>query len=116
ASTLRSSFHDKANAVIRCPKTKGRLFYQGQAKLTGKMFMKRRKQTLVVKWITTIALLVSMCASFTFSQRTTAQSSQGTKSAGQRDPSVQGNTDYPVLSKYATDLTQLALEGKLDPP
>jgi len=78
--------------------------------------MKRSKQTSVVTWITTLAVLVLMCASLTFSQRTTAQSSQETKTASQRNTSVQDNSDYPVLSKYATDLTQLTLEGRLDPP
>src|SRR6185436_6023484 len=55
--------------------------------------------------ITTLALLISMCASLTFSQRTSAST----------DPSVnKGVTEYPVLSKYATDLTKLAAAGKLE--
>src|SRR5207248_5926 len=50
-------------------------------------------------------LLVSMCAGLTFSQRTSAQS---------KSPLASDDvSDYPVLSKYATDLTQLAVAGKL---
>ncbi|HXI61482.1 MAG TPA: S8 family serine peptidase, partial [Pyrinomonadaceae bacterium] len=46
-----------------------------------------------------------MCASLTFSQRTSAQSDTPLVS--------DGGSDYPVLSRYATDLTQLAVAGKL---
>jgi len=46
-----------------------------------------------------------MCASLTFSQRTSASA----------DPSVnKGANEYPVLSRFATDLTKLAAAGKLD--
>src|SRR5438270_2322755 len=72
------------------------------------MNMKRR-QAPAITWITTLALLVSMCASLTFSQRTSAQS---TKDKINQQQPAEGS--YPLLSKYATDLTLLALKGKLD--
>ncbi len=76
--------------------------------------MKRTTHTPVVTWFTTLALLVSMCASLSFSQRTTAQSNEPSQ-ASQRDARSQATADYPALAKYATDLTQLALQGKLEP-
>src|ERR1051325_9829587 len=68
----------------------------------------KRKHAPAMTWLTTLALLVSMCASLTFNQRTSAQSNQEVKQLNQTDVS------YPVLSKYATDLTLLALQGKLE--
>src|SRR4051812_5503185 len=67
--------------------------------------MKRRLAPLTTV-ITTVALLISMFASMTFSQR----------SAAQVDPSLtnKGANEFPVLSKYATDLTRLAAAGKLE--
>ena len=67
------------------------------------------KRTPVITWITTFAVLVSLCASLTFSQRSTAQSSDQSENRNATD------NKYPTLSKYATDLTQLALSGKLEP-
>src|SRR5436305_1637019 len=66
--------------------------------------MKKRTPP-VITWITTFALLLSMCATLTLSQRTAAQSEK----ANLEQSAVQ----YPNLSKYATDLTLLALQGKL---
>ena len=68
--------------------------------------MKKRKAP-VTAWITTLALLVSMFAGLTFSQRTSAQKTN-------REITSQADVKYPLLSKYATDLTLLALNGKLD--
>ena len=76
--------------------------------------MKKTKQAPVVTWITTLALLVSMCAGLTFSQRASAQASQENQTASERDARSQANTDYPALTKYATNLTLLALQGKLE--
>src|SRR6266404_7670799 len=72
-----------------------------------RMIKMKRKQAPITTWITTLALLISMCAGLTFSQRTSAQ---------KIDREVASRTDakYPLLSKYATDLTLLALNGKLD--
>src|SRR5437588_7874485 len=70
------------------------------------MKMKKRKAP-VTAWITTLALLVSMFAGLTFSQRTSAQKTN-------REITSQADVKYPLLSKYATDLTLLALNGKLD--
>ena len=65
----------------------------------------KKRNAPAITWITTFALLLSMCAGLTFSQRTAAQS---------ENPNA-GRTDvrYPTLSQYATDLTLLALQGKL---
>ena len=71
-----------------------------------------KRKNAPVTWITTLALLLSMCASLTFSQRTAAQS--GDVPASQSAERDQAGVNYPTLSKYATDLTLLALRGKLE--
>ena len=76
--------------------------------------MRTKKHTSVVTWIVTSALLISMCATFTFGPRTIAQSIER-KPTGQREWPSQ-NADYRVISRYATDLTRLALSGKLELP
>src|SRR5580765_4377843 len=69
------------------------------------MMTMNRKHAPATRILTTMALLVSMCASLTFSQRTSANA----------DPLVNKSaSEYPVLSRYATDLTKLAVAGKLD--
>src|SRR5580765_5148794 len=73
-----------------------------------RMTTMNRKQAPAITWLTTLALLVSMCASLTFSQRAAAQSNQEAKQTKQIEVS------YPVLSRYAADLTLLALQGKLE--
>ena len=75
------------------------------------MIMKRKKHAPIVTWLTTAALLFAMCASFTFSQRSSAQVNQSSVT----EVANQTVSDYPALSKYATDLTELAREGKLEP-
>src|SRR5213080_4423384 len=65
----------------------------------------KKKNPPAITWITTFALLLSVCAGLTFSQRTAAQSE---KANAERT-----DVRYPTLSKYATDLTLLALQGKL---
>src|SRR5436190_8420601 len=57
------------------------------------------------KWISLPLLLMCLCASIPFSQRTTAELIKNDQS---------GNQPHPVLSRYATDLTLLALQGKLE--
>src|SRR5258708_7041253 len=76
--------------------------------------MEKMKRTPVVTWITIAAVLVSMCASLTFSQRTTAQSDKK-RTALQNSARVAADSRYPILSKYAADLTLLALTEKLEP-
>src|SRR6266550_4504105 len=68
-----------------------------------------KKTTPFVTWITMTAVLVSMCAGLIFSQRTNAQSGAPGETSGVTD------NKYPTLAKYATDLTLLALSGKLEP-
>src|SRR3989440_1245248 len=65
----------------------------------------KKRNAAAITWITTFALLLSVCAGLTFSQRTAAQSE---KANAERT-----DVRYPNLSKYATDLTLLALQGKL---
>jgi ATP-dependent Clp protease ATP-binding subunit ClpA len=66
-----------------------------------------RRYAPATTWIIILSLLISLGASFTFSRRAVAQS---------KPDSETGRTavTYPQLSKYATDLTLRALEGKLD--
>src|SRR5438105_13103627 len=66
----------------------------------------KRKYAPATTLIITFALLVSMCLGLTLTQRTSAQSN-----AARMNDSV---SEYPVLSKYATDLTRLAVAGKLE--
>ncbi|HMJ24238.1 MAG TPA: hypothetical protein VK475_00330, partial [Pyrinomonadaceae bacterium] len=73
--------------------------------------MTKTKRTPVVTWLTIAAVLISMCASLTFSQRTEAQFEK--KNQSDSRPAL--DNKYPILSKYATDLTLLALIGKLEP-
>src|ERR1043166_4114905 len=65
-----------------------------------------KKDAPATTFITMVALLLSMCASLTFSQRAAAQID-----APKMNKEV---SDYPLLAKYATDLTKLALAGKLE--
>src|SRR5438874_3832847 len=65
----------------------------------------KKRNAPALTWITTFALLLSVCAGLTFSQRTAAQSEKANLE--------QNAVQYPNLSKYATDLTLLALQGKL---
>ena len=65
----------------------------------------KKRNAPAITWIAIFALLLSMCASLTLSQRTAAQSNKSNPE--------QSALQYPNLSKYATDLTLLALQGKL---
>src|SRR5215831_4428458 len=65
-----------------------------------------RKYAPATTVITTVALLISMCASLTFSRRTAAQVDVPLTN--------KEANEYPLLSKYATDLTKLAIAGKLE--
>ncbi len=78
--------------------------------------MKRKTHAPAITWITTLALLVSMCASFMFSSHAAAQSNKDKEAATQLQARETSNANYPMLSKYATDLTLLALRGKLETP
>src|SRR5260370_16074754 len=71
----------------------------------------RRTNAPVVTWITIAALLVSMSASLTFSQGATAQSDIKRTGAQSESRDATDNR-YPTLSKYATDLTLLAVASR----
>src|SRR5260370_35886550 len=75
--------------------------------------MKRKTHASAITWITTLALLVSMCASFMFSSNAAAQSNKD-KETTQLQARETSDANYPMLSKYAADLTLLALRGKLE--
>src|ERR1041384_5895990 len=68
------------------------------------MKMMRTKKATAITYITTFALLLSVCGSL-LTQHTAAQSGKAT--------AERTDVRYPTLSKYATDLTLLALRGKL---
>jgi ATP-dependent Clp protease ATP-binding subunit ClpB len=67
------------------------------------MMTMNRKYAPATTIVTTLALLMSMCAGLTFSQRALANSESSVN-----------KTEYPLLTKYATDLTKLAAAGKLE--
>src|SRR5260370_25761352 len=69
----------------------------------------------LVKWISVFLLLICLTASVPFNRRTTAESIKDDESASQRDWRGRADVDCPILSRYATDLTLLALRGKLQP-
>ncbi len=66
-----------------------------------------RKLAPVTSWVIIASLLGTMCASLTFSRRAAAQSNteNGVETT---------EAKYPLLSKFATDLTLRALHGKLE--
>src|ERR1051326_7929401 len=68
------------------------------------MKMMRTKKAPVITYITTFALLLSVCGSL-LTQHTAAQS--------EKSNPEQSALQYPSLSKYATDLTLLAVQGRL---
>src|SRR2546422_1069773 len=70
--------------------------------------MKKIKRIPVVTWIPLVAVMASMCTGLSFGRHTSAQSSQS-------EIRTAANDKYPTLSKYAADLTLLALNGKLEP-
>src|SRR2546423_3990769 len=65
--------------------------------------MNRTKIASAITWLTTLALLVSICASMTFTGHASAQS-----------PKDEVSAIYPVLSMYAVDLTALAFGSRVE--
>src|SRR2546430_12805770 len=72
----------------------------------------KTKHGPAVTWLTAMALLFSLCASLTLSGSTTAQSKDQKTGLYSH---AQFATDYPALAKYATDITRLANQNKLEP-
>src|SRR5712692_525882 len=62
-----------------------------------RMMKMKKKQAPAITWITMFALLLSMCASFTFSQRAAAQ--QKAESQPLSNARVPTDTEYPALTK-----------------
>jgi serine protease AprX len=71
--------------------------------------MVRRKKTRGLAWLMILSLAFTMCASLL---PTSFARPNGEKSSSRRTRSG-GTANYPVLSRYATDLTELALQRKL---
>ena len=67
--------------------------------------IKRKSHAPAITWITALALLVSICASFMFSSHAAAQSNKDKETATQLQARETSDANYPMLSKYATDLT-----------
>ncbi len=76
--------------------------------------MKRIRPYRVAAWLTFFSLLVSLCTGILVGDRASAQSPQGASQPA--DNSARPNeATYPTLSRYATDLTRQAREGRLKP-
>ncbi|HMJ26419.1 MAG TPA: hypothetical protein VK475_11340, partial [Pyrinomonadaceae bacterium] len=72
--------------------------------------MNRIKRSRAATWLTTLALMVSLCLGILVTDQASAQSAPG---AGK--PVRTTEATYPELARYATDLTALARAGRLDP-
>src|SRR5437870_4816779 len=74
--------------------------------------MNRTKIAPAITWLTAVALLVSMCASLTFSEHASAQSGKDTSNSART--LAESETNYAALSAYANDLTTLALRSHIE--
>src|SRR5436190_2363114 len=70
-----------------------------------------RKNAPITSTITAVAVLGSLFAGLAFNQRTSAQASRAETTRSRQ----RAEGDYPTLTKYGTELTSLALKGKLEP-
>src|ERR1043166_6465732 len=68
--------------------------------------MRSRRYVTLVVWVATLALLVSAGTSFIVTQQTHAKITQDSKRFTL--------SRYPLLTKYAVDLTELISRNKLD--
>ncbi len=74
----------------------------------------RTKRYRVATWLTSFSLMVSLCLGILVTDRASAQSTPGaSQSTEQSAPTNQAT--YPELARYATDLTELARAGRLEP-
>src|SRR5438270_2141225 len=76
--------------------------------------MNRIKHYRVAAWLTSLSLMVSMCCGILVTDRASAQSAPAVP-PGVNQPVRTSQATYPELTRYATDLTALAHEGRLDP-
>ena len=76
--------------------------------------MNRIKHYRVAAWLTSLSLMVSMCCGILVTDRASAQSAPAVP-PGVNQPVRTSQATYPELTHYATDLTALAHEGRLDP-
>src|SRR4029077_12775199 len=109
----RFRFMRQASTVGAAPNQMNRLTVTDRSNLQEKKEMKTHKYPQVVTWLTMVAILVSMCAGLTFGRRAAAQSNEQAQATSDREIETT-DSQYPVLSKYATDLTLLARRGKLE--
>ena len=75
--------------------------------------MKRIKHRRVTAWLTCLSVSLSLCTGILVGDRANAQSAQNARSLNAR--AALSKAGYPMLSRYATDLTQQASEGRLEP-
>src|SRR6266851_1752318 len=74
----------------------------------------RIKRYRVATWLTSLSLMVSLCLGILVTDRASAQSTPGVSpSTNQSAPPNQ--VTYPELARYATDLTELARAGRVEP-
>ena len=75
--------------------------------------MKRIRPSRVAAWLTCFSLVASLSTGIMVADRANAQSSQGASQLVDKSART-SNATYPMLSRYATDLTKQAGEGRLE--
>src|SRR2546421_4188102 len=83
-------------------------------KMKRRKIMNRIKQHRVATWLTSLSLVVSLSFGILVTDRASAQSAPNVPQ-GVNQPVRASQDTYPELTRYATDLTALAHEGRLDP-
>src|SRR5437867_12678031 len=76
--------------------------------------MMRIKIRRVGAYLTALSLVASLCAGILVGDRASAQSIPVSSRMANK-PAPVGSVTYPELSRYATDLTQQASSGLLEP-
>src|SRR5918911_2401678 len=76
------------------------------------MMMKKTKKSPTMAWIATLSLMVSVCFGSTMGSIIRAQAHGSAAPSGAAKPKAEAS--YPVLSRYATDLTALARQARLE--
>ncbi|HVS81225.1 MAG TPA: S8 family serine peptidase [Pyrinomonadaceae bacterium] len=75
--------------------------------------MKRIRPSRVAAWLTCFSLVASLSTGILVGDRANAQSSQGASQLADNSART-SEVAYPTLSRYATDLTKQAREGRLE--
>src|SRR5260370_14401997 len=74
----------------------------------------RIKHYRVARWLPSLSLMVSLCLGILVTDRASAQSTPGVSQSTNQSATANQVT-YPDLARYATDLTELARAGRLEP-